>query len=217
MTQPAGAPSGDDHFAELVAAEHDRALRLAALLAGDRAAAEDAFAEAFARTYEKWRAGRVDAVGPYLRRAVVNQVKNQRRSLARLRTFEQRRAGDDRGAASVGDRIADADAVVRWLSDLPYRQRAALVLRFYEDCTEREVAEALGCRPGTAKSLVSRGLAALRERARAEGVDEGAAAGLGAGAAGSTGPSDDPGQADAPDPSDPATTSRPRRDRRGRA
>jgi len=172
VAEPAPSPSDEDRFAELVAAEHDRALRLAVLLTGDRTAAEDAVAEAFARTYERWRAGRVDAVGPYVRRAVVNQVKNQRRSIARLRTFEQRRGGDDRGATALGDRVADTDAVVRWLSRLPYRQRAALVLRFYEDCTEQEVAQALGCRPGTAKSLVSRGLAALRAHADEDAADQ---------------------------------------------
>ena len=76
-----------ESFAAVVDAEHERTLRLACLLAGDRDLAEDATAEAFARTYEQWVAGRITDVGPYLRRAVVNQVKNQRRSLARLAAY----------------------------------------------------------------------------------------------------------------------------------
>lgn len=163
--------SDTDGFADVVAAERDRALRLAFLLAGDRDAAEDALAEAFARTYEKWQAGKVDDVGPYLRRAVHNQVKNQRRSLARLRRHEQRRRADDRGAVTPADRAAARDTVVDLLERLPYRQRVAVVLRYYEDCSEAEVAEALGCRPGTVKSLVSRAMGTLREQAVEAGLD----------------------------------------------
>lgn len=158
-------------FSAIVRAEHDRALRLAYLLAGDRERAEDAVAEAFARTFEKWRAGKVDDVGPYVRRAVHNQVKNQRRSLARLRRHEERRRGDDRGQGSPEGRTAARETVVDLLERLPYRQRAAIVLRYYEDCSEAEIAEALGCRPGTVKSLVSRGLQALREHADDVGLD----------------------------------------------
>lgn len=161
----------DEAFADIVTAEHDRAFRLAYLLAGDRHAAEDALAEAFARTYEKWRAGKVTDVGPYLRRAVHNQVKNQRRAMARLRRHEHRRRGDDRGRGTPAGHVAARDAVVDLLDQLTYRQRAAIVLRYYEDCSEAEIADALGCRPGTVKSLISRGLATLREHAEQAGID----------------------------------------------
>lgn len=164
----AGEPEA---FAEIVAAEHDRALRLAYLLAGDRDAAEDAVAEAFARTYEKWRAGKVGDVGPYVRRAVHNQVKNQRRAIARRRAYEQRRRGDDRGQAGPTGQVAARDALLDLLERLPHRQRAAIVLRYYEGCSEAETAEALGCRPGTVKSLTSRGTQALRQHAEAAGLD----------------------------------------------
>ncbi len=66
-------------------------------------------------------------------------------------------AGSASSELPAGGELFDALAV------LPFRQRAALVLRFYEDRTTEEIAAALGCRPGTAKSLVSRGLARLRE------------------------------------------------------
>jgi RNA polymerase sigma-70 factor (sigma-E family) len=170
---PADAPRGEAAaaegidertFGEIVAAEHDRTLRLAYLLAGDREAAEDAVAEAFARTFERWRAGAVEHVGPYLRRAVHNQVKNQRRSQARLRRHEQRRRADDRGTATLAGRTAARHGMMELLDRLPQRQRAANVLRYYEDLSEAQTAAALGCRQGTIKSLVSRGLSTLREQ-----------------------------------------------------
>lgn len=162
----AAAAEGSEEraFAEIVVVEHDRALRLAYLLAGDREAAEDAVAEAFARTFEKWRAGAVEHVGPYLRRAVHNQVKNQRRSQARLRRHEERRRADERGAATLAGRTAARHGMMELLDRLPQRQRAAIVLRYYEDLSEAQTAAALGCRQGTIKSLVSRGLATLREQ-----------------------------------------------------
>lgn len=160
----AGEPD-DDAFAPIVATEHDRVLRLAFLLAGDRHAAEDAVAEAFVRTYEKWRAGGVERVGPYLRQAVVNQVRNQRRSLARLRRHEDRRHADDRGQALTAEQVAARATLEELLDRLPYRQRAAIVLRYFEDCSEAEIAEVLDCRRGTVKSLLFRGMDALRGHA----------------------------------------------------
>ena len=66
------------------------------------------------------------------------------------------------GIPDATGQIADRDVVWRLLSDLPERQRAALVLRFYHDLPAAEVAEALGCRVGTVRSLVSRALATMR-------------------------------------------------------
>ena len=60
--------------------------------------------------------------------------------------------------------LADRDEIWSGLADLPERQRAALVLRFFEDLDDVDTADALGCRVGTVRSLVSRGLAALRDR-----------------------------------------------------
>lgn len=158
-------------FAAVFHAEHDRAVRLAYLLAGDREVAEDAVAEAFARMYEKWRAGRVERVGAYVRRSVVNQVKNHRRSMARLRRHESRRRGDDRGTVVPTEQVAARETLDALLARLPYRQRAAVVLRYYEDLSEADTAEELGCRRGTVKSLVSRAMAALREAAADAGLD----------------------------------------------
>lgn len=158
-------------FASVFHEEHDRAMRLAGLLAGDRDLAEDAVAEAFVRTFERWRAGKIDRVGPYLRQAVVNQIKNQRRSLARRRRHEERKRADDRGQPPTAEHVAVRETVEALLERLPYRQRAAIVLRYYEELSEAETAEALGCRPGTVKSLVSRGMDALRSHLSADELE----------------------------------------------
>lgn len=164
-------------FAGVFDEEHDRAMRLACLLAGDRDLAEDAVAEAFVRTFERWRAGKIDRVGPYLRQAVVNQIKNQRRSLARRRRHEERKRADDRGQPPTAERVAARETVEALLERLPYRQRAAIVLRYYEELSEAETAEALGCRCGTVKSLVSRGMDALRAHLTADELERADVAG----------------------------------------
>jgi RNA polymerase sigma factor (sigma-70 family) len=137
----------------LFVAEYEAMVRVAFLIVGSRADAEDVAQDAFARVH--LRGDRVDRPGAYLRRCVVNGALDvlRRRKLAdRVRAL---RAEDS--TALGADELSDA------LAALPDRQRAALVLRFYQGLSEREVAEALGVRPGTAKSLVHRGLANLRE------------------------------------------------------
>lgn len=138
------------------------ATRLAYLLTGDHALAEDLTQDAFVRA-----AGRLahlrspEAFGPYLRRTVVNLSKNHFRHRAVERAFVARQA---RGPAShpVDVRTVEHESMRRALLALPARQRAALVLRFYEDLPESQIADILRCRPGTVRSLVSRGVAALR-------------------------------------------------------
>ena len=128
-------------------------VRVAFLILGSRADAEDVAQDAFARVH--LRGDRVDRPGAYLRRCVVNGALDvlRRRKLAdRVRSLRA-----ENSTALGADELSDA------LAALPDRQRAALVLRFYQGLSEREVAEALDVRPGTAKSLVHRGLANLRE------------------------------------------------------
>jgi RNA polymerase sigma factor (sigma-70 family) len=81
------------------------------------------------------------------------------------RTYLERHppAGPGADSAPVAD-LGDRDALWRALAGLPQRQRAALVLRFYEDLSERQIADVLRCPIGTVKSLVSRGLSTLRNR-----------------------------------------------------
>lgn len=137
--------------------------RLAYLLTGDAALAEDLVQEAFTRAFARFvHLRRPDALTGYLRRTVVNLAYKRRR---RLQT-EQARAPKLEVAGVV---VSQADFGVRdelWeaLRALPYRQRAALVLKFYEDMSEKEIARAMGCPTGTVKSSLHRGLAALRGR-----------------------------------------------------
>jgi RNA polymerase sigma factor (sigma-70 family) len=125
------------------------------MLTGNPQSGEEVAQDAFAKWYV--RRSSVEHVGPYLRAAVVNLVKGQRRrkrvSSAKAHFFETEA---DRSAASPHEMMLDM------IDALPIRQRAAIVLRYYEDASEAEIASALGCRPGTVKSLLSRALATLR-------------------------------------------------------
>lgn len=128
-------------------------VRLATLLIGSQAMAEEIVQDCFVRIYARFDG--LEQPAAYLRQSVVNAS----RSAGRRITLERDRAHLERpGVAQL-----DADEMLDALDRLPERQRAALVLRFYQDMSEQEIAAALGCRPGTVKSLVHRGLARLRE------------------------------------------------------
>lgn len=141
------------------------AVRLAYLLTGDHAEAQDVAQDAFLAAAPRFSLLRDPSrFQAYLRRTVVRTV------LMRRRSSDRESARIDRSRAGAADRIAGAhtgvaDRVVlsQALDRLPVRQRAALVLRYWHDLPEREIARVLGCKPGTVKSLLSRALATLRE------------------------------------------------------
>lgn len=149
-------------FATVFSEHHRRAVRLAYLLTSDADQAEDIVAEAFAKVYVRWSKGEVRDVGAYLRRAVANEANSKLRRRYLERMVTQRRSGDDRGVRRVDDGAADRDEVWGAIQRLPDRQRKAVVLRYYEDLSEADTAEMLGCSVGTVKSQVSRGLARLQ-------------------------------------------------------
>lgn len=151
-----------DEFADLYAAHHVEALRLAYLLCGDRHRAEDAVADAFVKVYRRLHRGGVSSPRAYIRRAVVNEVNSRFRRLALERREARKRSGDDRGVRTAEDQVADADEVFQALRVLPERQRTAVVLRYYADLSEADAAAAMGVSVGTVKSSVSRGLDRLR-------------------------------------------------------
>jgi len=134
-------------------------LRLCVLLSGDQQVAEDIVQDAFVRFAPKIGEVPVEHLGPYLRRTAVNVWKNRLRSLTR-----ERRARDHSGMNRITDPIGREDraALRSAVLGLPRRQRACLVLRYYEDLPEREVARLLGCSIGTVKSQTSRSLARLK-------------------------------------------------------
>jgi RNA polymerase sigma-70 factor (sigma-E family) len=144
------------------AALRPRLVRTAYAVSGDLGVAEDAVQTAFAKAYRSWRRiSRMAAPEAYLRRMVVNEVLNDRRR-ARRRHEVSSAEPPERLAAEADARVHDQ----MWhaLSTLPPRQRAVLVLRYYEDLSEQQIADALGCRPGTVKSQASAALASLRSR-----------------------------------------------------
>jgi RNA polymerase sigma-70 factor (sigma-E family) len=162
VTARAATATTTGAFAEVFAAHHAEALRLAYLLCGDRHRAEDITADAFVKLYRRWSRGGIDNPRAYLRRSVVNEVNSKFRRLALERREAAKRSGDDRGARSPEDQLADADAIAAALAALPQRQRMAVVLRYFADLPEREAAELLGVSVGTVKSSVSRGLDRMR-------------------------------------------------------
>lgn len=150
-------------FADFAAARAGALYRAAYLMVGDHALAEDLVQEALTKTYVAWRRlhDRANAEA-YARKAITTTAI----------TWWRRRAWHEKPRDDVpevavddhSDGVTEHDAMWSELQALPPRQRAAIVLRYYEDLTERETAEAMGCSIGTVKSQVFTGLEKLRAR-----------------------------------------------------
>ena len=150
-------------FDELYEAHRQRAYRLALLLcSGDRALAEDALSEAFIRVFPKWSGGQVDDFGPYLRRAVVNEVKRMFTRRGLQRRSEPPVDLDAVTLESPEEEVVRRQLVWSSLRTLPVKQRTAFVLRYYEALPVEDVADAMGTSVGTAKAHLSRGRDRLR-------------------------------------------------------
>ena len=152
-----------DSFATVFNHHHRQAVRLAYLLVSDADQAEDIVAEAFTKVYVRWKKGDVRDIGAYVRRAVANEANSKLRRRYLERREASRQSGDDRGVRRIDDGAADRDEVWQAIQRLPTRQRQAVVLRYYEDLSEAETAEILGCSVGNVKSQVSRGLSRMQE------------------------------------------------------
>jgi RNA polymerase sigma-70 factor (sigma-E family) len=152
-------------FEDFVRARSGALFRTALLLTGqNRAEAEDLLQGALERAYRRW--GRICRSGDperYVRRVLANASTDRWRRLGRRseQPLPPEEAGPAEGDHAAG--VAERDFVLRALAGLPPRQRAVLVLRYYCDLPEAEIAHALGCSVGTVKSQASRGLARLRE------------------------------------------------------
>jgi RNA polymerase sigma-70 factor (sigma-E family) len=144
-------------FDEFVRARHVELLRFAHVLCGDAHLAADLVQDALVSAGTAWRRiRRHDDPEGYVRRSIVNRYLNRGRALRRERLV----ADVPEGARSQPEPVSDD--LWRVLALLPRQQRAVLVLRFYEDLTEAQVALVLGCSVGTVKSTGARGLAKLR-------------------------------------------------------
>lgn len=154
----------DGDFSAYMTARQHALLRTAYLLTGDRASAEDLLQTAFAKLYLSWdRVREREALDGYVRRIMVNE----RNSLWRRAWKRREHSTDIVPEAVVTDEYDDGQRGEMWrfVQTLPPRQRAVIVLRYYEQLSEAEIADMLGVSTGTVKSQASRALAGLRQRA----------------------------------------------------
>jgi RNA polymerase sigma-70 factor (sigma-E family) len=152
----------DARFQEFVRARWSHLVRTAYLLTGDVHHAEDLTQTALAKAYRSWRrVSRSDSPEAYVRRMLVScnyDRFRKRRVVEAMTATPPEVAGRDEAVARVEER----GVLVGALGQLPSKQRAVVVMRYWEDLSEAEVAEALGCSVGTVKSQASKGLAKLR-------------------------------------------------------
>jgi RNA polymerase sigma factor (sigma-70 family) len=170
------AQAGDvDAYAWLVRRHSAAAVRLAAAVCGSAADAEDAAQEAFVKMFyalDRFRPGA--PLRPWLMRIVANEARNQQRSGRRRSALATRSAGAAARPAPAADELviaeAEADAVLAALATLGQRDRLVVAYRYFAGLSEREMADALGCRQGTVKSRLARALGRLRPALAQQGV-----------------------------------------------
>ncbi|MCW2854441.1 MAG: polymerase subunit sigma-70 [Marmoricola sp.] len=163
VSGPAVSNDRDD-FEAWMAARQARLLRTAYLLTGDVHSAEDLTQTTLAKVYLAWdRVSAARSVDAYARKIMVNEHTSVWRRL-----WRQREVVTDTSLRDVAVPAQEYDGVAAALwsavRELPERQRAVIVLRYYEQLSEAETADALGVAPGTVKSQASRALATLRDR-----------------------------------------------------
>ena len=154
-------------FSELVATRSPALLRTAYLVVDDHQLAHDLLQEALVKTYVAWpRLRDVTKAEAYVRRTMVTTAISWRRR----RSFHERpvEAVPELAGADQAEQLASHDDVWAQVRSLPPRQRAALVLRYYEDLSYADAAEVLGCSVGTVASQVSEALGTLRQRVAPE-------------------------------------------------
>lgn len=150
--------STDQDFEQFAASAMPGLLRFGHMLTGDPLRAEELVQQALVSTWGRWRRIEHDQPHAYVRRAMVHTHTSWWR---RSRHESPLPPGYDR-AAPEGNDLAERDRTVAALRLLPPRQRAVIVLRYYEDLSEADIAAVLGCSPGTVKSQASRALRTLR-------------------------------------------------------
>jgi RNA polymerase sigma-70 factor (sigma-E family) len=148
-------------FADYVARQRPALLRFATVLTGRVWLAEDLVSDVLGRAFERWPAiSELAEPHAYVRRMIVNDYVSWHRRLART---TPRSDIEPSGYTSDGaQEHAERDAMIRRLAQLPRRQRAAVVLRFYVGMSDGDIAEHLGCREVTVRTQISRALATLR-------------------------------------------------------
>lgn len=153
-----------ESFEEFVDTGSERLLRVAVLLTGDRGAAEDLLQDVLERMYVNWR--RIDDPHSYARTAMSRKVTDRWRARGRRPREVTWQPWHDASSGGVHDPTAatvERAGIVDHLRRLPPRQRAVIVLRYFEDWSEERIADELDCSRGTVKSQASKGLARLRQ------------------------------------------------------
>jgi RNA polymerase sigma-70 factor (sigma-E family) len=154
-------------FEDFVRAQASALFRSAYLLVGNRQEAEDLLQEALERTYRRWERTSIDHPTAYVRRTMANLATNRRRRRQPLTVALT--TDHDTAAADETENVHQRTALLRALDRLPPRQRVVLVLRYWEDMTERETASSIGCSVGSVKRHAARGLERLRQVMAATG------------------------------------------------
>jgi RNA polymerase sigma-70 factor (sigma-E family) len=164
-----GTDGGED-FSAFATSRWPGLVRLAFGLTGDRWLAEDIAQTTLARAYVAWRrVSRADDPDAYLRRILINA---SHRRFRRRRVTEQPGDPPEMAIDGPAELVGERAAVLTALRQLPPRQRAVIVLRYWADLTDAQIAATLGCSPGTVRSQLSRALAKLRDSpALGEGDD----------------------------------------------
>jgi RNA polymerase sigma factor (sigma-70 family) len=139
-------------FSDLYNEQFVPLVRLATLLTSNREIARDVVQDAFVKLHVRWTSVRNPLA--YVRRSVVNGCKSHHRRKGRTRTIE---VADEHSVR------LDVDDTLATLDSLNHRQRSVIVLKFYEDRSEKEIADIVGCRPGSVGPTLQRALQKLRE------------------------------------------------------
>jgi RNA polymerase sigma-70 factor (sigma-E family) len=148
-------------FDEFVVGRGAALLRFAYLLTGDHGRAEDLVQEALVKAHRHWTGGRrADHPDAYVRRIIINDFASWRRRRASTEVVGE---VPEKSYGDATESVVDRDVVWRALARLPGRQRAVLVLRYYEHQPDAAIAALLGCADGTVRSLAARAFATLRE------------------------------------------------------
>jgi RNA polymerase sigma-70 factor (sigma-E family) len=162
-------------FDQFVATHVDELLRTAFMIAWDEREAEDLVQECLFKVARRWpRVQRMDQPRAYARRILVNLAIDGGRARTRRRLELAPTSGPREPTADPLGALADRAELLDALAQLPRRQRAVLVLRYFNDLSEAEAASVLGCSTGTVKSSASRGLARLRQALQPVSLQPGA-------------------------------------------
>ncbi|MGH8888918.1 MAG: SigE family RNA polymerase sigma factor [Acidothermaceae bacterium] len=157
--------SADEAVTDFYRTHYAGLVRLSAILLGDPGMAEEVVQDAFVAMHGSWNRLRdPDKAVAYLRQAVVNRSRSKLRHRTVVAKYPQAPPPDVPSAESSAVAAVERAEVLGALRELPRRQRETLVLRYYADLSEIQIADTLGISQGAVKSHASRGLAALRNR-----------------------------------------------------